>query len=261
MILRDFHMHTTYCDGKNTAEEMVQAAIEKGLTRIGICTHSHTDFDASYCIKKADIAAFQGEMAALKEKYKGQIELLCGVEQDYFGTEPTAGFDYALGSVHYVKKDGVYLDVDGSAEDQKQAIAEHYNGDALGFAEDYFALAGDVLRVTNADIIGHFDLLSKFNEKEHIFDEKHPRYIAAWQAAIDKLLPYKKPFEINTGAISRGYRTAPYPSKAQLEYIYQNGGKIILCSDAHNTDSLCCSFDAAEEMAREIGFTEFSVKF
>ncbi len=254
MMFRDFHMHTTYCDGSNSAEEMVLAAIEKGMTHIGICTHSHTAFDERYCVKKKDIKAFQAEIAALKEKYKDKIVLLCGVEQDYFGTESTDGFDYALGSVHYVKKGDVYIDVDWNADYLQDELKKHYGGDAMGFAEDYFALVGDVLYVTGADIIGHFDLLTKFNEKTPIFDENHPRYIAAWQKAMDKLLPYNRPFEINTGAISRGYRTTPYPSKAQLEYIYKNGGKIILCSDAHNTDSLCCGYKEAAAMAKEIGF-------
>ena len=27
----DLHMHTTFCDGKNTPEEMVLSAIDKGL--------------------------------------------------------------------------------------------------------------------------------------------------------------------------------------------------------------------------------------
>ena len=172
MILRDFHMHTTYCDGSNTAEKMVLSAIEKGMTHIGICTHSHTAFDDRYCIKKSDIPVFQEEIAMLKEKYKDKIALYCGVEQDYFGTEPTDGFDYALGSVHYVKKGDVYIDVDYTADHVLQAIEQHYDGDALGFAEDYFAMVGDVVEKTNADIIGHFDLLSKFNEKTPIFEPR-----------------------------------------------------------------------------------------
>lgn len=254
MMLRDFHMHTTYCDGSNSAEEMVMAAIDKGMTHIGICTHSHTAFDDRYCIKKEDIQVFQAEIAALREKYKDKIVLLCGVEQDYFGTESTDGFDYALGSVHYVKKGDVYIDVDWNADYLQDELKKHYGSDVLGFAEDYFALVGDVLYVTGADIIGHFDLVSKFNEDGSVFDPEHPRYIAAWKKAIDKLLPYNKPFEINTGAISRGYRSVPYPSKAQLAYIYKNGGKIILCSDAHSTDSICCHYEEAAALAREIGF-------
>ena len=35
----NFHTHTTYCDGKETAEQMVQAAIAKGFTRLGFSGH------------------------------------------------------------------------------------------------------------------------------------------------------------------------------------------------------------------------------
>ena len=29
MICRDYHMHTSFCDGSNTAEEMIQAAVDQ----------------------------------------------------------------------------------------------------------------------------------------------------------------------------------------------------------------------------------------
>ena len=33
-------MHTTWCDGKNTPEEMVAAALEKGFGAIGFSSHA-----------------------------------------------------------------------------------------------------------------------------------------------------------------------------------------------------------------------------
>ena len=80
--MRDLHTHSYYSDGKASPEEMVLAAIEKGLAEIGISDHSYTFFDESYCVKKDKIAAYKKEIAALKEKYKGKISVLCGVEQD-----------------------------------------------------------------------------------------------------------------------------------------------------------------------------------
>ena len=68
MILADFHTHTTYCDGKNTPEEMVRAAIAKGMTKIGFSGHSHTAFDESYCMSTEGTEAYRQEIAALKEK-------------------------------------------------------------------------------------------------------------------------------------------------------------------------------------------------
>ncbi|MBO5371040.1 MAG: PHP domain-containing protein, partial [Clostridia bacterium] len=39
MILEDLHTHTTYCDGKDSPEDMVKTAIEKGLRVIGFSGH------------------------------------------------------------------------------------------------------------------------------------------------------------------------------------------------------------------------------
>ena len=243
MILQDLHTHTTYCDGKNTPEEMVLAAIEKGLSRIGFSGHCYTFFDERYCMSIPNVIKYMAEINALKEKYKGKIEIRCGVEQDYYSNFSRMGFDYVIGSVHYIKIGEEYIPVDESAEILTAAAEKHFGGDIYALAEEYFRTAGDVLAKTGGDIIGHFDLISKFNEDGRLFDESHPRYVKAYTEAIDRLLPYGKPFEINTGAIARGYRTHPYPSKAQIEYIAAHGGSFILTGDTHAAENLCYEFE------------------
>ena len=52
MILTDFHTHTQVCDGKNTAEEMVSAALSMGLEKIGFSGHSFTPFDRDYSMSE-----------------------------------------------------------------------------------------------------------------------------------------------------------------------------------------------------------------
>ncbi len=239
MILQDLHTHTTYCDGKNTPEEMVLAAIEKGLSRIGFSGHCYTFFDERYCMSIPNVIKYMAEINVLKEKYRGKIEIRCGVEQDYYSNFSRMGFDYVIGSVHYVKVGEEYIPVDESAEILTAAAEKHFGGDIYALAEEYFRTVGDVLAKTGGDIIGHFDLISKFNEGGRMFDENHPRYVKAYTEAIDRLLPYEKPFEINTGAIARGYRTHPYPSKAQIKYIAENGGSFMLTGDTHAAENLC----------------------
>lgn len=240
---QDLHTHTYYCDGKNSPEEMVLSAIEKGLDRIGICTHGYTDFDESYCIPHEKYGEFQTEIAALREKYRDKIEVLCGVEQDVLSTTETEGFDYVIGSAHYVTAGDEYAIIDGLSEILQYICEEFYGGDYYAVAESYYESVAQIAEKTNCDIIGHFDLITKFNEGGVLFDEGNPRYIAAWKAAADELLKSGKPFEINTGAISRGYRTAPYPSDAIKNYISENGGRFILSSDAHSTDTIAYDFE------------------
>lgn len=237
--MKDFHVHTSFSDGKNTPEEVVLSAISMGLTELGFSDHSYTSYDESCCIPKDRVSEYRDTVVALREKYRGKIKIYCGIEQDYYSDWDAVGFDYIIGSVHAVKLGERYLNVDESAEVQKQAVTEFFGGDYYAFAELYFETVADVVEKTHADIIGHFDLVSKFS----LFDESDPRYVSSWKKAVDRLIPYGKPFEINTGAISRGYRTVPYPNPDMIAYIREKGGRFILSSDSHQADTLCYAFE------------------
>ena len=45
----NLHTHTSFCDGKNSPEEMVRSAVEKGFDVLGFSGHSYTPFDETYC--------------------------------------------------------------------------------------------------------------------------------------------------------------------------------------------------------------------
>lgn len=252
MIRGDFHLHTNFCDGNTSAEEMVLAAIERGMPCIGITTHSHTDFDTSYCIPKARIGEYRREIARLKAAYGDRITVLCGIEQDLWGTESTDGYDYVIGSVHYLWKDEDWFSTDESVDALLRAKNAYYGGDGLSMAEDYFRAVAQIGRL-RPHIIGHFDLIAKCNRDGCLFDESDPRYLRAAYAAVDALLPLGIPFEINTGAIARGYRDIAYPAPDILSYIARRGGKVILNSDAHSPENLCYQFDMAEKYALDAG--------
>lgn len=249
MIREDFHVHTTFCDGKNTPEEMVCAAIEKGMTTIGFSGHSplRVGDGEKWAMSEAGAAEYRREITRLKERYAGQIRILCGVEQDLCSETGTEEYDYVIGAVHCLSKDGKYVSVDNTEADQKDSVSRLYGGDWYAFAEDYYRAVGQVSGKTKCDIIAHFDLVAKFNEDEKLFDENHPRYVKAWQAAADRLLACGVPFEINTGAISRGYRTVPYPAMPIYRYLKDHGARFLLSSDSHSAGTLCFQFDRWEQ--------------
>ena len=248
----DLHTHTTYCDGKNSPAEMAAAALAQGMSCLGFSGHCYTFFDESYCMSKAGTEAYRSEIAALREQYAGRLRILCGIEQDYWSGESTEGYDYVIGSVHYVKSGGDYLPVDESPEHWQRAVDTHFGGDPYAFAEAYFETVSDVVRRTGCTIIGHFDLISKFIERTHSFDESNPRYVAAWQSTMDRLLPYGVPFEINTGAMSRGYRTSPYPNPDMIRYLCDHGGKLILSSDSHSGQTLRYHFSDFSDLSAHL---------
>ncbi len=247
----DLHTHTVYCDGKDTTEEMARAALSLGLDCLGFSGHGYAPYDTDCCMTREGAAAYRAEIAALRDRYAGRLRVFCGVEQDYWSEEATADYEYVIGSVHYVKKDGEMLCIDDTPERTKAAAEGHFGGDWYALAEAYFKTVADVVERTRCDIIGHFDLISKFNEKEPMFDPSHPRYVKAWQSALDALLPYGKPFEVNTGAMSRGWRTSPYPDADMLAYIRSGGGRLVLSSDSHSARTIGYAFEQLEEALGE----------
>ena len=253
--MRDFHTHTYLSDAKNSPEEMVISAIEKGMDMLGFSEHSYTFFDEECSIKKGSENEYIKETYALKEKYKDKITVLCGIEQDYYSGIPTHNFDYVIGSVHYIEKEGSYFPLDIDSKTLLELTNKYYDGDIYSMCEEYFDMVSKIPEVTKADIIGHFDLICKLNEKENLFDESHPRYVAAYKKAIDKLIPYGIPFEINTGAISRGYKTVPYPKCEIISYIKEKDGKFILNSDSHSCDTLCFNFDECKKLIEDMVIT------
>ncbi len=249
LILQDYHVHTTFCDGKNRPEEMVQAALCRGMTTLGFSGHSTTTFDASYCMSLNGMAAYRQEIARLKEEYAGKIQILCGIEQDRYTDVPLEGFDYRIGSVHYLKIDGKIHSMDAGLDSFKALLAA-FGNDPYALAECYYET---VAGIDYAQILGHFDYITIFNKALPVIDEQHPRYIAAWKNAADAQLARGTVFEINTGGVARGYKDTAYPSPDILRYIQSRGGKVVLTSDAHKAENLMFGFETYEKLAEEMG--------
>lgn len=238
MKITNYHTHTTYCDGKNSPEEMVLAAIGANMTEIGFSVHSPLPFATDWAIKEERLDEYKNELFELRERYKEQIKIYVGIEQDYFSENSTDGFDYVIGSVHFIYKNGEYLAIDISADEMKANIKKHYGGDALAYCEDYYRLVKDVYNKTKCQIIGHFDLVTKFNEKMPLIDTSAPRYKKAAREALSELVKSPAIFEINTGAISRGYRTCPYPQEEIMDEIADSGKPFVINSDSHSVETV-----------------------
>ena len=259
MSLYDLHVHTRYCDGADTPEEMILAAIDGGLDAIGFSAHSHTPFDTRYCLGAGKTEEYRREIFMLREKYRGRIRVFCGIEQDLYSGR-AEGFDYVIGSVHYLRLDGEYVPVDDSPEILLDAADRFFGGDMCALAVEYFSAVSRVVEETGADIIGHFDLITKFNENGRLFDETDERYVKSRDAAAISLLKTGKPFEVNTGAIARGYRSVPYPCTDVLRLISAHGGGVIMSGDSHSADTLCFQFGIWEPFVRDMGVKVLSLR-
>ena len=249
----NLHTHTNFCDGDHTPEEVVQSAVSLGMECLGFSGHSYTAFETSYCMSQEGTERYRKEIARLKDEYREQIRILCGIEQDFYAAEPAKGYDYIIGSVHYLWADGCYLPVDESREVLCEAVREHFGGDIYRFVKCYYETVAQLKNKTGCDIVGHLDLVEKYNRGESLFSSSDYRYRRALLDAVDALLGQDVIFEINTGAMARGYLDTPYPSAYALRRIAEKRGRVILNSDAHSKDRLLWAFPDAVRYAHACG--------
>ena len=254
MMLCDFHVHTHFCDGKDSPADIASVAFEQGVSVLGFSGHAYVPFDVGSMTPEGT-ETYRETICRLKEAYRGRMEILLGTEKDFYGETSEAGYDYIIGSVHYVRAGNEYIGVDYSPEVTVNTIQQYFDGDPYAYCQNYYQALSCLFTRVNADIIGHFDIISKFQERHPLFREDDPRYSSLWKEVAYALIPYGKPFEINTGAISRGWRTTPYPTREILSFLHENGGHIVLCSDSHAKETLLYRFDLARELVKSVGFT------
>lgn len=253
----NIHTHTILCDGENTPREMAEAAFRAGCPGLGFSAHTYIPFEEEWTLQKDGEMEYVRLIESMKEEYRGRMDIFLGLEYDIFSPKPQYdSYDYIIGSVHNVKIDGKCMSLDESKKTFVSLAEEHYGGDYLALCRDYFRLLETVPEITGCQVLGHFDLVTKFNEGNCLFDESSPEYVRAWEKALEKLIPSGVIFEINTGAISRGYRSQPYPARPILKRIRELGGKIIITSDSHSAATILSGFDIACAAAAECGFEE-----
>ncbi len=256
MILTDYHVHSNLADGKDDPETVAITAVKKGFSILGFSEHCPMTDGRDWGMKQSRLDEYCRKVQALKAQHSHCMEILLGIEQDYHAPKAEGNFDYVIGSVHGFDCGDRIQDVDETLPLLEKVIAEQFGGDAYAMVEHYYEMVGDVWNKTRCDIIGHLDLITKWQEQKVLFDESHPRYVNAARAAIDRLIPSGALFEINAGAIGRGYRTDPYPAIPLLKYIREKGGEIILNGDTHDARKLGAFQQLCADHAKAAGFTK-----
>ena len=145
---------------------------------------------------------------------------------------------------------------DRGQNEVQRVINTYFGGDGMKYAKAYYEALAQLPKYGDFDIIGHFDLISKHSDTISFFDEDSKEYLSAAFETAEVLAKKIPLFEVNTGAIARGYRNTPYPSIPIIKYFKKLGLGVVITSDCHNKDMLDCSFNQATEILKMCGFKE-----
>ncbi len=251
-MLFNLHTHTNMCDGINTPDQMAYTAYQKGFSVLGFSGHAYMP-DADYCM--TDEKAYINSINRLKSEYSGKMQIFLGVEEDAVCPVFRDKYDYIIGSAHNVEKDGKCYPVDDSYERLCDATSA-FSGDASALAEKYFGDFCDYILKRKPDIIGHFDLITKYDEAYTPIFSNIAEYRQIAKKYINIAAKSQSIFEVNTGAMARGLRESPYPSVDLLFELKKLNAKITLSSDCHDAQNLDFGFKESIALIKDIGFDE-----
>ena len=248
--ISNLHTHTTFSDGCGSVEDNIRAAVKAGFVSLGISDHTYSESD-DCGIRSSEQRDYTDALRRIKEEYKDEFHLFCGIELDKGFVCDRALYDYILASIHFIYVDGKPYAIDYSEHVQKQTIDEVFGGEEHLYAKAYFDAVAEHVESTKPDIVGHFDLITKFDS----IDESDPRYRNAAIDALHRCMKVCSRFEVNTGAMARANKKTPYPADFILEEIKRLGGTVTVSSDCHDPEKLDFAFDEVTERLKKLGFT------
>jgi histidinol-phosphatase (PHP family) len=264
MAKGNYHTHTRHCDGKGEPAEFAEAALRKGMSRLGFTGHNVLPFPTDWTMPAENLEGYLREVREVKRRYHGRLEVFLGIEADYLPgvSSPThpairsLDLDFVLGSVHFAGPvDGANpWTVDGPAEELEKGLAASFGGDVRALVERYYRLVAEMAATAAPDIVGHFDIVKKNNRAGRWFDERSPWYRAAALEALAAVARSESVLEINTGGIVRNTSGTLYPSEWILWEALAMGIPVMVNADAHRPEDIDGHFDQATALLRGLGF-------
>jgi len=259
------HIHTLWCDGENTAREMADAAAALEFSALGFSSHATARFETG-CPGVADAGAYRSEINSLKESFAGKLAVFCGLEQDdYALAEQRENYDYIIHSTHYFPETGGRHDpVDRDPKTANEIYINRYSHDGIAMVEDYFRLLADGVRRYRPDIVGHYDLIVKFNSNNRMFDEDSKAYrqtaLLYLDGIIDILNPYGGMVEINTGGMRYTSKRLPYSGAPfLLKRLLEKKARVIITGDSHSAKTLDYGYNETFLKLKAAGFSSMAV--
>jgi histidinol-phosphatase (PHP family) len=233
---------------------MAEQAVRLGFTHLGFSGHMDAD-------THMDIREYCRQIRLLRKQFEGKLDILMGVELDtLYDPDCAPEAEYIIGSTHFLDVDsGIPMSVDNSEEMLVQLCHEFFADDYYALSKAYYELEATVYDRLHCTFVGHFDLVTRFNDSLHFLDESDPRYYMPALEAMELLVKQGAAFELNTGAVSRGRKKDFYPAGFLLKNLHDFGGEIFINSDAHQKDLLDGCFDMAAGAAARCGFDHYNI--
>lgn len=270
MKLIDCHTHTQFSvDSEADLGMCAERADRLGLVAYAVTDHCECnswypaehysdgdDMHDSYCYKDCFLDSVAA-VTALKEKYNGKLNLICGVEMGQPQAAPEAAafinaderVDFIIGSLHQIRgeKDFYYIDYIDLGTDKIYDLLERY-----------FTELNEMCRTNSFDVLGHLTYCLRYMKQRHGIEPDISRFDGIIADSFRTLAQNGKGIEINTSGLRQGFGET-FPNLKYTKLFREMGGEIIsVGSDAHTAEDIGKNVRDGIEIAKAAGFTRIA---
>lgn len=246
--MHDGHVHTLYSDGSASAEQMIYAAIDRGLTALAFTDHMPLPESRRYAMPVERLAAYRQEVGALRSAYAGRIDIRLGLEIEYLPEEDrwcrdiaAMGWERLVGSVHRLPVDGRAYLVNGNRREFARALEDGFAGDLRQLVEAYFAGLRRLVDCGLCQVVGHLDVVKKHLAGRPGFSEDRPWYRRVVMRTVETIAAAGLAVEINASGLFQPPQ-APYPSRWIIDACRDRRIPLVFGSDAHRPERVGAGF-------------------
>lgn len=232
-----------YCrHAKGRLEDVVAAASRAGFTHYGLSEHCPRHREQDLYPDERDLGpaglvtafdAYMREARRLQQAYKGELDVLVGFETERLPPGDWAGrmtelrdryhADFIIGSVHDV--DGIWIDMNP----ETTAKAAEACGGVEALQCKYFDALAELVITLRPEVVGHLDLVRKFDGAEPSFSAKA---LTAAKRTLEAVRAVGALLDVNPGALRRGLSPV-YPMPTLLARAQQMDIGVTLGDDGH----------------------------
>jgi histidinol-phosphatase (PHP family) len=190
---------------------------------------------------------------ALSREFEGRLTVMCGFEIEVVPPDCWVqlveeyrrdyGFDYIVGSVHFVRDGGI--DSDPEDPDTHRALQEC--GGIENLAVEYYRAVAEMVQAVRPEVVAHFDLVRLLAHRlGEVQAVDTPRVREAALKALVAVREASSLLEVNTAGIRKGLG-APYPAAWIVREAVQMSIPFCLSDDSHRPEQVGFGLDAARE--------------
>ncbi|MEM2612024.1 MAG: histidinol-phosphatase [Thermoproteota archaeon] len=259
MVKENYHIHSTYSDGKATILEYAKEAVSKGFGEIAFTEHLAIRSGCSarklyYSMDASRLGEYIEEVKRVQEGFS-ELKIRAGLEVDYFpGSEPVLrdilgsyDLDFTMLSVHWIGE----LCLDCYKYRRAFEIAVREEGFDKFYAK-YLELLEKAVETGLFKAVAHFDVAKNWGFKPSKDFSKEELRI------LEKIRDLGMAVEVSSKGLRNPIKE-PYPTRKILEECSSLRIPIIMGTDAHNLSELDSNIESIIEYAKSVGYSQIAI--